>query len=97
MWHEGLLYKLKKCLPNNHYQSLKSFITGKYSELNPIQAGVTQGNVLRPFVYFVYTADLSKTLEVINAVLASYENPEIAADILQGQLVDMQKWLETRK
>lgn len=67
MWHPGLLYKIKKFLPHNFYQLLKSNLSDRYflikyqeelSELHPINSGVPQRNVLDPLLYLLFTADL---------------------------------------
>jgi hypothetical protein len=51
VWHDGLLYKLKATLPTHYYLLLKSYLTGRYSQIKfntatsanfPIHSGVTQ-------------------------------------------------------
>ena len=55
VWHEGLLYKLKKHLPDTYYLLIYSFLKDRhlkvkegnqYSDLVPISAGVPQGAIL---------------------------------------------------
>lgn len=49
VWHPGLLYKIKKSLPHNLYQLLKSYLSDRYflikyqeelSDIYPINSGV---------------------------------------------------------
>jgi len=57
VWHQGLLYKLRKKLPDQIFLTLNSYINDRYfqvkientlSQYYPVQAGVPQGSVLGP-------------------------------------------------
>lgn len=109
VWHVGLLYKLKKYLPPQIYQILKSYLQNRHffvkiqdeqSTLQKIQAGVPQGSVLGPVLYLLYTADLptseKTTLSTFaddTAVLASDSNANIASTLLQEHLAKIENWL----
>ena len=108
VWHEGLLYKLKKVLPHTYYSILKSYLTKRQFMVKyidaiattfPIEAGIHQGSVLGPLLFSIYTADLPISTEITittfaddTALLASHANPIIVSSTLQRDLDSMEKW-----
>jgi hypothetical protein len=64
VWHPGLLYKIKKILPTNYYNLLKSYLSEIFFEVKinkeisnrlSIRSGVPQGSLLSPLLYTLYT------------------------------------------
>jgi len=78
VWHDGLLYKLKKFMPAQLFLILKSFLSNRkftvrqgnsFSPQHNIAAGVPQGSDLAPDLFNIYTSDIPRTP---NTVLASF-------------------------
>ena len=66
VWHPGLLLKIKQTLPYKYFTLLQSYLQHRYLEVScknaispPIlmQSRVTQGSILGPFLYTLYTAE----------------------------------------
>ena len=110
MWHTGLLFKLKSCLPHSFYNILKSYLSDRFfqikfenilTELKPIQSGVPQGSVLGPVLYLMYISDIPTGPNVVlatfaddTALLSHHENLQVASNNLQDALNDLQDWLK---
>ena len=72
VWHDVLVYKLKRCGVSGNLLSLvKSFLrdrkqravlNGQSSSWGDISAGVPQGSILGPLFFFVYINDLTEDL-----------------------------------
>ena len=81
VWHEGLLFKLKRLgLSGKYYGLINSslsnrhqrvFVNGQSSKWSPIKTGVHRGSILGPLFYLVYINNLPKGL---------LSNPKLFAD-----------------
>lgn len=67
VWHEGLLFKIKRYFPKQISDIIESYLSLRYyrvkyedaySDLKHIQAGVPQGSVLGPILYLIFTNDI---------------------------------------
>jgi hypothetical protein len=110
VWYEGLNYKLRIILPKQYAEILESHLAERffrikqqdaYSELKKIKAGVSQGSVLGPVLYLLYTSDLpvleSSTVAIFaddNAILAIGSSNEESTEKLQTAIHEMQKWTQ---
>lgn len=110
VWHLGLLYKIKRNIPYQFYEILKSYLSQRFfqikcesstSDIQPISAGVPQGSVLGPILYLLYTADLPTLNSTVTAtfaddtvILASDDDHIIASNKLQNGLNGIQEWLK---
>lgn len=74
VWHEGLLYKLKKFLPAPYFLLIKSYLENRsfvvrvnncLSSQFPILVGVPQGSNITPFLQSIFVHDISKSYLII--------------------------------
>ena len=86
---QSYLKERKFCIKYNEY------VTRDYN----ILAGLLQGSVLGPTLYFIFNADLPTSEEVLismipdhTAILSSHHNPIIASVELNKHLKHMEIW-----
>ena len=73
VWHEGLVYKLKRCGVSGQFLSLiqsflkgrkqRTVLNGQSSNWGDISAGVPQGSILGPLFFLIYINDLTAGLK----------------------------------
>ena len=111
--HESLLQTIRKQFPEQIYQLIKSYLSGRtfvikirdtYSEVKDIKAGVSQGSVLGPILYTLYRANIPTTInsKILTfadntAILFRYTNPETAVKLLQEHITKIEKWLQEKQ
>jgi hypothetical protein len=110
VWYPSLLYKLKKNLSLPYYLFYKSYLEDRYfmtkigSEmlsLDRISAGVPQGAVSSPTLYYLYSADQPTTPYTSVAdfsddkiIYSTHKDPIIAGMNLQNHLDLMSSWYD---
>ncbi|KAL4112199.1 hypothetical protein QTP88_016033 [Uroleucon formosanum] len=108
VWHDGLLFKLKKFMPAQLYLVIKSFLENRsfsvrqgnfFSPRFNITAGVPQGSDLAPDLYNIYTADIPQTPNTLlatfaddTALLSTSDDIFIAAHNLQHHTSLIDAW-----
>lgn len=108
VWHDGLLYKIKKLLPAPYFLFFKSYLGHRNAyvkvkdEKSPkieIRSGIPQGSVLGPILYTLYTADMPISPRVTiatyaddTAIAAVDECPQNASFNIQSELNDLENW-----
>lgn len=114
--HSAILNKLiKRNFPHYLIMLIKSYLShrtlqtsynGCLSEPKRIEASVSQGSILGPTLYIIYTADFP-TWEDPNFTIGTYADdtaliqrsfrPDVALDKLQDKLDDVETWCEQWK
>ncbi|VVC41248.1 Reverse transcriptase domain [Cinara cedri] len=108
VWLDGLLFKIRNCLPSSLFLLIKSYLTDRYfqirfgssiSEMALIQAGVPQGGILSPLLFNIYVSDQPITQGTIvadfaddKAIIAIHEDDLIASANLQIHLDLISQW-----
>jgi hypothetical protein len=107
VWHQRLLFKIRKILPHAYYRTLESYLKerlfqvklkDKITSLTKIE-GVPHGSVLGSVLYLIYTSDLptsenttTATFADDTAILAINEDPTIASVKLQDNINKINEW-----
>ena len=111
VWHAGLIYKLQKIgVHGSLLQWLKHYlherkqqvvIRGQQSEVGFIKAGVPQGSVLGPLLFFIYINDLAlittskiKLFADDTSLYFEFDCPNIATETLNNDLDKVQQWAD---
>lgn len=113
VWHEGLIKKLRRLIPNQFCDILESYLEGRhfrvrlenfYSELKPIKAGVPQGSILGPVLFLLYTSDVPTPLNSViatfaddTAVLTVADNAVESTKLLQRAVNEVVRWTINNK
>ena len=107
MWHEGIIYKLKrngisgKSLLTDFLRNRKQrvILNGQSSSWANINAGVPQGSILGPLLFLIYIHDLSNNLQCNPKLLAedtslfsTVKVPERTDNNLNNDLKETNEW-----
>lgn len=108
VWHQGLLYKIKKMLPAPYFLFFQSYLSNRSfyvkikderSNILSINAGIPQGSVLGPILYTIFTADMPTTPDVIvatyaddTAIITTSPCKAEASLLVQNVLNLLEKW-----
>jgi len=108
VWHDGLLFKLKRFLPPPYYLIIKSYLIehhfqirygSAFSDISVINAGVPQGGILSPILYKMYASDQPTTPYTSvadyaddKAIISINNDPLTASSNLQNNLAYLENW-----
>lgn len=108
VWHQGLLFKLRKCLPSALFLLIKSYLDNRhfkirfgsaFSNIATINAGVPQGGILSPILFNIFVSDQPTLADTLvadyaddKAIISMHENPDLASASLQLHLDLMTDW-----
>jgi hypothetical protein len=113
VWHDGLLYKLKKILPPMFYLFFKSYLRERQfavryrsslSDYSDIQAGVPQGAIATPLLFNIFTAGQPTSTNTFfaeyaddKAIISTHENPFTASNMIQSHFNQIEIWCKNWK
>ena len=108
VWHDGLVYKLKRCGASGQLHSLiqsflkdckqRTVLNGQSSNWGDISAGVPQGSILGPLFFLVYINDLTdlkcnaKQFADDTSLFTLVEDPNTAANDMNHDLKLIRQW-----
>jgi len=108
-----LIFKIRRILPSSYFNLLKSYLNehqfetkfkGETSIPFHIHSDVSQGSILGPLLYVLYTSDLRISRETTlgtftddAAIFATHEDSTIVSLNLQEHLHIIEKWLKKWK
>jgi len=108
VWHDGLLFKLKKFLHPTYFLVIKSYLSERnfqvrvgntYSSITNISASASQGGILSPFPYNIYASDQPTSPDTMvadyadeKAISSTHSDPLLAVQNLQSHLSLMEDW-----
>uniref|UniRef100_A0A2S2Q1W5 Putative RNA-directed DNA polymerase n=1 Tax=Sipha flava TaxID=143950 RepID=A0A2S2Q1W5_9HEMI len=108
VWHQGLLFKLRKYLPSALFLLIKSYLDYRhfqirfgtaFSNIAAINAGVPQGGILSPILFNIFVSDQPTLADTLvadyaddKAIMSMHVNPDIASATLQLHLDLMADW-----
>ena len=108
VWHDGLHHKIRKSLPACYVNIIKSYLEDRYfqikqeeaySKLKKMNAGVSEGSVLGPLLYLLYTSDLPEDSSNITfaddtAILATGQDNKESIRKLNTSFSKIQAWTD---
>ena len=109
VWHKGLIFKLKQIgilekilnivTDFLSFRKQRVVLNGQASPWTSIEAGVSQGSILGPLLFFIYISDLSDSLTTTaklfaddTSLFAIVQNVNTSASHLNSDLSKTRKW-----
>jgi hypothetical protein len=108
VWHQGLLFKLRKCLSSALFLLIKSYLNNRHfkihygsilSSIASINAGIPQGGILSFLLFNIFVSDQPTFADTLvadytddKAIISMHENPDLASNYLQLHLDQMTDW-----